>query len=495
MKRTKIVFILIIAIMLTSTIIIAFADSVEIITHAGAGGASFKDGKVTEAAFNQPYGLAVDKDGGLIVVDTYNNRIRKIKNGEVTTIAGFSDKNDSYGFPKGGYVDGKADEAMFSKPRAAVVDSKGNIYVADTGNNSIRKITGGKVYTFAGAGVAGYSDGKGNKVKFNAPSGLAIDKSGNVYVADSLNHVIRKITSDGTVSTFAGVNSAEGGYKDGTSSAALFNEPSDLDFDSSGALYVLDCGNQLVRKISGGKVTTLSGVRGELIEGTTYAQGGFQNGPANSAKFNFPKGIDVADDGTIFVADTWNHRVRAIKPDGSVVTVVGTGLAGKVNGTLSSASLNAPVDVLYHSGTLYISDMWNNLIRSITADITSLQGVVDRAELIQGIDFGTKTDEIQVWLDKAKVTFPDAKPYISNQKVYVPLRFVCEAWGAEVGWLNDVKKVTVKKDSFYKEFTAQTDSIAFKDGRTVMDTVNLAKATGFRVEWFPEYNAVVISTQ
>lgn len=496
MKLTRIIslFTLTVA-LLASAVSPSFAGSIETATFAGGGDAAYKDGKAAEAMFNQPYGLAVDSDGGLIVVDTYNNRIRKIKGGQVTTIAGSSEKNDAYGFPRGGYVDGDAAKAMFNKPRAAVVDSKGNIYVADTGNNSIRKIAGGKVYTFAGTGVAGFSNGKGDKVKFNSPSGLAVDGSDNIYVADSLNHVIRKITPDGTVSTFAGVNSTDGGYRDGPSLAALFNEPSDIDFDASGALYVLDCGNQLVRKISGGRVTTFAGAKGELLEGTTYLQGGFLNGPSAYARFNFPKGIDVADDGSIFIADTWNHRVRAIKPDGNVVTVVGTGLAGKVNGALSAASLNAPSDVLYYSGTLYISDMWNNSIRSITAGIASLEGLVDRAELIRGIDFGTVTDEIQVWLDGEKVVFPDVKPYIADQKVYIPLRFVCEAWGAEVGWINDIRKVTVRMGDFYREFTPETSTIAFKDGRTVMDSLNLSRAIGLRVEWFPEYNAVIIVTQ
>lgn len=494
MKFTKIISLFTLTVILLALAVSpTFAGGIEIATFAGGGDAAYKDGKATDAMFNQPYGLAVDLDGGLIVVDTYNNRIRKIKDGQVTTIAGYSKSNDAYGFPVGGYVDSNAARAMFNKPRAAVVDSKGNIYVADTGNNSIRKIAGGKVYTFAGTGVAGFSNGRGDTAKFNSPLGLAIDSSDNIYVADSLNHVIRKITPDGTVSTFAGVYSADGGYKDGLSLTALFNEPSDIDFDSSGALYVLDCGNQLVRKISGGRVTTVAGVRGEPLEGTAYSQGGFLNGPSASARFNFPKGIDVADDGSIFIADTWNHRIRAIKPDGNVVTVVGTGLAGKVNGALSIASLNAPSDVVYHSGTLYISDMWNNVIRSVTADIAALEGLVDRSELIRGIDFGPVTDEIQVWLDGEKVAFPDVKPYIADQKVYIPIRFVCEAWGADVGWVNDIKKVTIRKGDFYREFTPETSPIAFKDGRTVMDSLNLSREIGLRIEWFPEYNAVIIT--
>jgi hypothetical protein len=329
---------------------------------------------------------------------------------------------------------------------------------------------------------------------FNCPSGLAIDSSDNIYVADSLNHVIRKVTPGGEVTTFAGKNSADGGYKDGASSLAMFNEPSDLGFDKSGVLYILDSGNQMVRKISSGQVTTYAGFKSGQIEGTAYLQGGFENGSTEQARFNFPKGMCITEGGVIFIADTWNHRVRAINTDGTVVTVAGTGNAAKKDGAASEAEMNGPSGVLYYSGTLYISDMWNNCIRAIKGGMEDLTGVVDRMELLKGIQLAPKDGETQVWLDGKRIEYPDTKPSIKDGKVYLPVRYTFEGWGAQVKWVNATRAVIISKDKLYKVLVAPRDPIIFKDGRAMMDTKNLAKLTGLRVEWFPEYNAVIIST-
>lgn len=462
---------------------------------AGAGAAGFIDGKALDSTFNQPRGMAVDKDGGLIIVDSCNNRIRKIKDGQVTTVAGFSDRKDSYGMPAGGYSDGEASKARFNKPTAAVVDSKGNIYVSDTGNNVIRKISGGKVLTFAGTGKAGLINGKASSAEFNTPLGLAIDSGDNIYVADSMNNVIRKITPKGEVTTFAGVASENGGYLDGDVSAALFNEPSDLSFDKTGALYIADSGNQMLRKIDKGIVTTAAGFKAGIAEGTAYIQGGFKNGSAGQARFNFPKGISIADDGTVFIADTWNNRIRALKPDGSVVTVAGNGNPGRKEGLLAVAEFNAPFDVLYYSGTLYISDMWNNCIRAIKADTATLTGVADRAELAEGIDFGAAGSGVKVYLGKKPVIFADVKPFVQNGMAYIPLRSVCEAWGAKVEWDGATQTITISKGSYLKVLDASRKPIFIINGRSVLDTASFTTNLGLRAEWYPEYDAVIIVSE
>lgn len=225
LKKKIPVIILLVALLPTSTL----SASASVLTfYAGSGEFGCKDGDRLEAAFRFPYGLALNKDNHLIVADSLNNRIRKIAGSEVTTVAGFSDSTDAFGFPAGGYADGEAAKARFRNPRGVAVDSADNIYVADTGNHAIRKISGGKVTTLAGNGQPGYQDGPGNQARFNAPSGLAIDENGNLYVSDTLNNVIRRITPQGLVSTLAGKQSTDGGYEDGPCGQARFNEPAGL---------------------------------------------------------------------------------------------------------------------------------------------------------------------------------------------------------------------------------------------------------------------------
>jgi len=218
--------------------------------YAGTGKFDYKDGERQEASFRFPYGIAKDQEGNLIVADSYNNVIRKIKGNEVTTIAGFSKENDSLGFPLGGHVDGDVLKAQFNRPRDIAVDTDGNIFVVDTGNHVIRKIVKGKVQTFVGNGKPGYKDGESHVAQFNNPSGIAIDKSNNLFVTDTLNHVIRKITPQGEVTTYAGKREKTGGYKDSVNNFAKFNEPAGIAIDHQGVLYVLDSGNQLVRKVT-----------------------------------------------------------------------------------------------------------------------------------------------------------------------------------------------------------------------------------------------------
>ena len=184
-----------------------------------------------------PFNVAVDSDGNLYVADTGNDRIRKITpEGIVSTFAG----------GKKGFIDGPGTKAQFNHPFGVAVDLSGNVYVADTANRRIRKITPeGIVSTFAG-GTRGSDDGIGTEAQFDHPYGVAVDSDGILYVADSLNHRIRKITSEGEVSTFAGSSQ---GYKDGTGEEAQFFGPTGVAVDSSGDLYVADAGNHRIRKI------------------------------------------------------------------------------------------------------------------------------------------------------------------------------------------------------------------------------------------------------
>ncbi|MGI8550407.1 MAG: protein kinase domain-containing protein [Dehalococcoidia bacterium] len=282
------------------------APSGLVTTVAGPGVAGSADGRRTSSQFANPEGMAMDKAGNLYVADTGNNRIRKITpDGDVTTIAG----SGGYGVGGGGLADGPGASAQFRLPTGVAVDGGGNLYVADTNNNRIRKISAdGAVSTFAGSGDAGpsgggFADGPGDSARFNAPGGVAADLTGNVYVADTFSQRIRKITPAGTVSTLAG--SAEAGDTDGTGIAARFSNPAGLAVDSAGNVYVADASNQRIRKITtSGIVTTIAGSGAE----------GHADGPARLAQFDFPKGLAVDTAGSLYVADSVDNLIRKLVP-------------------------------------------------------------------------------------------------------------------------------------------------------------------------------------
>ncbi|MGI9545534.1 MAG: sterol desaturase family protein, partial [Cyclobacteriaceae bacterium] len=261
----------------------------QVVTFAGNGTAGDANGIGVAAQFNGPWGLAIDIHGNLYVADTDNNKIRKISpEGEVGTLAG----------GKEGNIDGPIGEARFNSPRSIAVDSLGNVYIGDDGNNSIRKITTiGAVFTIAG-GEIGFADGLGTVAQFDGIYDLALSPEGDLFVADNENQRIRKITPAGLVTTYAG--STEG-FKDGTRDEALFDYPSSLAFDNSGNLYVGD-ENDKIRVISpNGIVSTLAG-----------SETGFEDGIGEKAKLDTAYGIAVDLEGNLFTADSGNHAIRKI---------------------------------------------------------------------------------------------------------------------------------------------------------------------------------------
>jgi len=211
-------------------------------TFAGSGRKGFADGPNEVAMFSDPYGLAVDEDEVVYVADSGNHRIRKITKGLVSTVAG----------SKEGYKDGIGNVAQFRSPSGIAVDPRGILYVSDTQNHVIRKVDQvGDVETIAGNGVKGYADNLGTKAQFGEPHGIALDASGNLYVADKWNCRIRKITPQGLVSTVAGSGSGYfGTLEDGPATQAKFRHPSEIAVDARGNLYVSDEDNGCIRKIA-----------------------------------------------------------------------------------------------------------------------------------------------------------------------------------------------------------------------------------------------------
>ncbi len=321
---------------------------------AGSTSTSIQTLTVAAPAFPGPFGMAVDASGNLFVSDTSNNTIQFVTpTGSVGLLAGSSGQQGS--------ADGSYGSALFRQPRGLALDKSENLYVADTGNSLIRKISpAGVVTTLAGsASVQGYIDATSSAAAFNSPQALAVDGSGNVYVADTGNSAIRRITPAGVVTTIAG--SGFKGSADGTANLAAFNQPSGIVLDSAGNLYVCDTFNDTVRKITpDGVVTTLAGVAGV---------GGYADGPMATALFNFPTGIAIDGSGNLFVADTGNEIIRVIKTDGTVISLAGLPtIAGLLDGTGSQAWFNQPEHLgLDSSANLYVTDNGNAAIRKVTS--------------------------------------------------------------------------------------------------------------------------------
>jgi sugar lactone lactonase YvrE len=331
------------------------AGNVALINTGSAGGTT---------AFLYPTGVAVDSSGTAYVTDASYNTVQKITpTGLTSRLAG------SPGFA--GMHDGAGIIALFNQPGGNAIDSTGNLFVADTGNATIRKIApDGTVSTLAGAPASrGNQDGTGASASFSAPSGVAVDGAGNVYVADAFGQVIRKITSAGVVTTLAGSPGARG-EADGTGGAARFNHPTSVAVDSAGTVYVADAYNDTIRKVTAaGVVTTLAGSAG--------ISGG-NDGTGRNALFNQPMGVAVDAAGNVFVSDTANATIRRVTPAGVVTTVAGmVGISGLADGAAASALFNQPRGLVVDaSGNLLVADTGNAVIRKITAaGVVSTVGV------------------------------------------------------------------------------------------------------------------------
>lgn len=334
-------------------------------TIAGTGSHGAADGAA--AQFNLPAGVFGGAGGVIYVVDTYNNLIRRIDaGGSVSTVTGAIAATGEFNFPRGFHRDGAAGDALFSRPASGVLCPEGSMYIADSANHSIRVITGGNVYTLAG-GTAGHADGSVAEARFNRPSAIARGSCGSLYIADALNHAIRRIDPNGNVTTVAGTPGVSG-YADGTGGAAQFNGPMGIAVSPDGTVFVADTGNHLIRAIEDGRVRTLAGT---LVFPADMSPdwhddfyiddaplGGFADG-ANGAMFNLPAGLALRGE-TLIVADSANHRIRAVSPDGRVTTLAGTGEPG-----YSANAFHTPRGVYIRGNELIIADSGNNMIRAL----------------------------------------------------------------------------------------------------------------------------------
>jgi len=325
-------------------------ETVIVSTLAG-GGEDPADEWGSTAQFRYPGGIAIDAAGTLYVADTDKNRIRKVTpKGEISTFAGHGATGS------------------LTLPVGIVIDKMGNLYVAETFSYCISKVTPrGEVSTLVGDREDGelFADGDSSVARFHEPTGIVLDETGNLYVTDTGNHRIRKVTREGEVSTLAG---GERGYADGLGSAARFDLPTGITMDAEGNLYVADTFNHRIRKITPrGEVSTLAG--GGL---SGYEKGSFADGEGQNARFNEPHGIAIDAMGNLYVTDSWNHRIRKVTPRGKVSTLAGSGATGPytrgfADGEGQNAQFTYPTGIAIDAaGNLYVADTWNSLIRKIS---------------------------------------------------------------------------------------------------------------------------------
>mmetsp|Transcript_9991 Transcript_9991/g.20859 ORF Transcript_9991/g.20859 Transcript_9991/m.20859 type:complete len:398 (+) Transcript_9991:255-1448(+) len=339
-------------------------------TLAGTGSKGHRDGYRLQSWFNQPIGVAVDSKRNVFIADTANHCIRKIAlDGKVNIVAGAG---------ASGYQDGVALRAQFFIPMGIAVDAEGNLIVADSSNHRIRKVSpDGSVTTLAGTGETGHRDHASSplQAQFKFPIGVALDSQGNVIVADCANHCIRKIIPGRKVMTVAG-DPDSSGYVDGKGRSAKFNKPHGVAVDTTtGVIVVADSFNHRVRRISpDGVVTTLAGTGVE----------GFQDGDGLvHAQFNKPIGVAVDGAGAVVVGDSYNHRIRLITSEGWVSTLAGCGEEGYKDGEAYLTKFQDPFGVCVDAdGSVVVADTHNHIIRIIAANLTPSPGLVNRAEVI-----------------------------------------------------------------------------------------------------------------
>jgi sugar lactone lactonase YvrE len=366
MKQTLLVGIMLVA-------AIASGQELPIWTMAGNGASGSTNGFGSNARFNHPMAVAADAGGNIFVADAENELIRKITpGGLVSAFAGAAGVS--------GFTDGASNTARFYGPQGIAVAGDGSVYVADSANHLIRKLNAaGAATTLAGsAGAANSLDGAGGSARFFHPESVAVGPDANIYVADTLNHTIRKITPAGQVSTLSGL-AGNAGSVDGTNNRPRFNRPGGIAVDGGTNIFVADTFNHTIREINAvGRVTTLAGMPGVW---------GSSDGTNSNARFFLPQGVAVLITGELLVSDAGNQTLRKVSPVGTnwvVTTVAGMGgLAGSATGTGVVARFTAPtalaVDV---AGYAYIADTGNHIIRTTRIVQPTLQSVFFGGQLV-----------------------------------------------------------------------------------------------------------------
>ncbi len=382
--------------------------------HCGTGG----DGaSAIKAGLSDPQAVAVDSSGNLYIADTGNETIRRVANGTITTIAGTPGKA---GFSGDG---ASATAALFSTPSGVAVDSSGNVYVADNDNNRIRKVVpGGNVTTFAGTTVTIGDNGPSTQARLDRPTGAAVDSAGNLFIADTGENRIRAVTPSGTITTLAGNGQGGNAGNNGPASASVLNTPSGVAVDSSGKIYIADAGNGLVHIVNPatGIISIFAG-GGQSASLYSGPGTGGDGGLATSASLFYPGSVAVDGLGNVYITDfvastnpTASFAIRRVTTDGKINTWAGgspnTGFSGD-NGPPLQAQFSANVTIAAGpDGSLYIADGGNARIRKVNPAGTLITTIAGNGQFASG-DGGLATS--------AGLTFPSSVALDQAGNLYI----------------------------------------------------------------------------
>ncbi len=358
------------------------AQIISTLTGNGQPGDIGDGGKAINAQLRNPFGLTVDSKGNIYIADAGNNVIRKIDtSGVISTVAG-------KGYFFSGYKGdgGAATSAQLNSPSEVTFDSKGNMYIADTYHNVIRKVnTSGIISTVAGNGTQGYTGdgGAATSAELHYPYGVAVDAKGNLYIADRDNHVIRKVNTSGIISTFAG-KGTEGFSGDGSAAAsAELGLPFGIALDTSGNLYIADYRENNIRKVD------TKGIISSVAGNGSYGVSG-DGGPATNAFINGPEGIVVDAKGNFYIAEYLNNVIRFVNTSGIISTIAGNGTKGYTGdgGLPTNAQIANPEGIAVDSkGNIYFSDSYNHLVRKMTkgalpVTISNIAAIQEKNEIV-----------------------------------------------------------------------------------------------------------------
>jgi sugar lactone lactonase YvrE len=459
-------------------------NQVGVTTMAGwPGSAGSANGTGRAARFASPGSVRADSSGNLFIADSFNDTVRRVTPaGVVTTVAGTPGV--------AGSTDGPAASALFDETAGVAVDASGDLFVADDGNYEIREISAaGVVTTYAGqAGSSGSVDGTGSAARFEDPQNLAIDSSGNLYVADGMGNRIRKIAPGGVVTTLAGSGAA--GSSDGTGSAAQFDFPTGITVDASGNAYVADYGNNTVRMVTpSGVVTTLAGRAG---------RSGSTDGTGTSARFDGPAGIGIDGSGNLYVADSNNDTIREVTQAGVVTTIAGSaGIAENIDGLPANARFATPGDVCVDaSGVIYVADSGNDTIRRVIPGSQPLAPSIavapqsQTANLSSQVTFtvgvaGTPPFTFQWYLNGGAIPGATGDTYtVSNVQESAAGSYSVEVTNAEGSVMSAAAVLTVSLPAGYPDITAQPQGATIMNAGSVPLSVSVTGTGPFTYQWY-----------